>query len=60
MDIQWVKLVSWHAARPKDHADTSYCGRQFPDDAETSDSLPSGKSCESCARIVLRLTDDAA
>jgi len=59
MDITWVKLVSWHAARPKDHADTTYCGRDLPAGRPISDMLPAGKSCESCARIVLRLTDDA-
>jgi hypothetical protein len=60
MDIQWVKLRSWHAARPKDHADTTYCGRDIAAGAAVSDVLPAGKSCELCLRIVARLNDDAA
>jgi len=59
MDIQWVKIRSWHAARPKDHADTSYCGRDLDGSMPISDELPAGKSCESCLRIVARLNDDS-
>jgi hypothetical protein len=58
MDITWVKLISWHAARPKDHADTTYCGRQLPVGRPISDVLPAGKSCELCLRIIGRLNDD--
>jgi len=62
MDILWVQIKSWHAARPKDHADTSYCGqnliRAIP--LPISDELPAGKSCESCLRIVARIKDDHA
>jgi len=60
MDITWVKLTSWHAQRPKDHADTTYCGREIPVDAAISHELPAGKSCESCLRNVARLNDDAS
>lgn len=60
MNIIWVKIKSWHAQRPKDHADTTYCGRELPPDAPISDVLPSGKSCETCLRIVSRLNDDAS
>ena len=59
MDIQWVRIESWHAARPKDHADTAYCGRSLEGHTEISDELPNAKSCESCLRIVARLNDDA-
>ncbi len=58
MDIQWVQLVSWHAARPKDHADTAYCGRSLSAFKAVSDELPTGKSCESCLRIVARIQDN--
>lgn len=64
MDIQWVKIRSWHAARPKDHADSAYCGRSLinSDEAapplEISDKLPFGRSCETCLRILARITDD--
>lgn len=60
MDIQWVKYFrgSWHAARPKDHADTAYCGRSLDKFSEISHELPAGKSCETCLRSVARLQDD--
>jgi hypothetical protein len=58
MDIQWVKIKSWHAARPKDHADSSYCGQVLDGSMQISDELPAGKSCETCLRIVARIKDD--
>jgi len=60
MDIQWVKIRSWHAIRPHDHfGPSTYCGRTPKDNAEVVDELPTAKSCETCLRIVARLQDDA-
>jgi hypothetical protein len=60
MDIQWIRIASWHAARPRDYTESAYCGRDLTGRTEVSDELPSGKSCESCLRIVAHLNDDAA
>ncbi len=60
MDIQWVKLTSWHAARPKDYTETAYCGRSLAGVHDISDELPAGKSCEVCLRLVARINDHAA
>lgn len=61
MDIKWVKTRSWHAARPRDYTATSYCGRDLSADGlATSDELPgTGKSCETCLRIVQRIEEHA-
>ena len=60
MDMQWVLIKSWHALRPHDHGEpTTYCGRVLKGDEPTSDELPAEKSCELCARVVLRLLDDS-
>lgn len=59
MDIQYVKIKSWHALRPYDHfGPTTFCGRPG-EGREVVDELPSEKSCESCLRIVARRADDA-
>lgn len=55
----WIKMHadsgSWHAigtwTRVPDHART-LCGRTA--DGPTSDTLPSGRGCETCDRAVLR------
>jgi hypothetical protein len=60
MDIRWVKIESWHAARPRDYTETAYCGRSLEGQTEFSDELPAGKSCESCLRITARLIDDVS
>lgn len=57
MDITWVLLKSWRALRPKDHADSTYCGRLVPEGRPVSDELPNAKTCELCLRIVARLQD---
>ena len=60
MDIQWVKLRSFHALRPDAHfAATTYCGRDA-EGREVVDKLPAAKSCEVCLRTVARITDEAA
>lgn len=60
MDVEWVKLVSWHAARPRDYTETSYCGRSLMNTEERAAELPgSGKTCESCLRITRRIEEHA-
>jgi hypothetical protein len=57
MDVQWVKLRSWHALRPDTHfAAATFCGRAA-EGIEVVDKLPAGKSCELCLRIVGRNAD---
>jgi hypothetical protein len=60
MDIQWIRIKSWHAARPKDYTASAYCGRSLEGHTEVSDELPAGKSCEVCLRAVAHLVDDHA
>lgn len=61
MDIQWVKTRSWHAARPRDYTETSYCGRDLSAEGlETATELPgTGKTCESCLKITRRIEEHA-
>lgn len=59
MDVEWVKITSWHALRPYDHfGPTTFCGRDAADADEVKMTLPGGKSCETCLRIVARRQDD--
>lgn len=60
MDVQWVKLTSWHVLRPYDHfGPTTFCGRS----AEGLELAPlligAEKSCESCLRILAQRVADA-
>lgn len=58
MSIEWVRIRSWHALRvSRLIVPRTLCGRQTQADDARSDTLPSGKSCESCLRIVARLAD---
>lgn len=63
MDRQWVRIQSWHVVRfvyaTRANAYATMCGRLVPSDAEVSDALPSGKSCETCLRLYARLADRA-
>ena len=56
MNIVWFKLKSWHAFRGPTSA-VSYCGRVSSPYNETSNTLPAGKSCETCLRLVARFAD---
>jgi len=59
MDVQWFRIRSWHAVKLlSDRVGHTYalCGKQ-QSDAEIVDTLPSGKSCESCLRILARRVD---
>jgi len=57
MNVQWVRLKSWHALVPYDHhGPATFCGRDA-EGLEVRDELPAEKSCESCARILLRRLD---
>lgn len=60
MDVQWVKIKSWHALRPDPHfAAVTFCGRPVEGLPVVTD-LPAAKSCEICLRIVARINDDDA
>lgn len=57
--MTWVRIRSWHAVRTPTRAVDTYitrCGRTVQTQ-ETSDTLPEGKSCETCLRIVAREND---
>lgn len=56
MNIRWVRIASWHALR--DDGKT-LCGRSVnrTQAGNTLDELPSGRSCETCLRIVARRAD---
>lgn len=59
--MEWVRIVSWHAVLTPTRVPETYrtrCGRTVRN-AETSDDLPAGKSCETCLRIVARQADKA-
>ena len=64
MDRQWVKIRSFHAIRlvhpTRSNAYGTLCGRTVPADADVVDTLPAGKSCETCLRIHARQTDKPA
>lgn len=53
---QWVKLKSWHALRgPKDFfGPTTRCGRNAEDKEVVEDLPGTGKTCESCLKILQR------
>lgn len=58
MDIEWVRIRSWHAVLTPTRLPSTYktlCGRRGSGDTVTG--LPAGKSCESCLRIVARRAD---
>jgi hypothetical protein len=60
MDRTWFRIVSWHAASgliSRGSQRKLLCGRWAAPDAEQSDELPSGKSCESCLRAIARQDD---
>jgi hypothetical protein len=54
--VSFVKIRSWHVIRlTRSLEPRTLCGRVAPRSAETSDTLPlTDKSCESCARLVLK------
>jgi hypothetical protein len=59
MSRLYVKLLSVHVLDPdamEGHPRT-LCGRYPSIASEVSDTLPAGKSCESCLRIAVRLDD---
>ena len=58
MTIVWVRIISWHALRLDDLAGLTFCGRQPAAQAEVSNELPAGKSCETCLRLVARKADE--
>lgn len=61
MDVQWVKIRSWHAVKPNyrdsrwENDSLAFCGRRLMGAAV--DDLPDEKSCESCLRILAREAD---
>lgn len=57
MNVIWVLIRSWHAIRLDGK---TRCGRTVADDAQQVDTLPDGKSCETCLRWVARQRDVAA
>ncbi len=57
MNRTWFKIVSWHASagwESRGGLEKLLCGRWARVGAETSDTLPPGKSCETCLRKVAR------
>ena len=58
MNVTWVRIRSWHVVRlTRSIAPRTRCGRTASVDAETSDTLPAEKSCETCLRIIARDVD---
>jgi hypothetical protein len=56
--MEWIRIRSWHAIRNWSRVPgraITLCGRAAT--GETSDTLPEGKSCENCLRIVARKAD---
>ncbi len=61
-DVTWVRIRSWHAASglvSRAGGIKARCGRWVDPGNETSDTLPAGKSCETCLRLVARDNDGA-
>lgn len=60
MIVVWVEIRSWHAIRlTRSQITTTRCGRTAPASAPVSDTLPPGKSCETCLRLIAREADRA-
>jgi hypothetical protein len=58
MNILYVRTRSWHVIRLTRSLETrTLCGRTAGAAAETSDTMPAGKSCETCLRIVAGKAD---
>lgn len=58
MNVDWVRIKSWHAVRfNSGYGIGTYCGRRVDSGAEVTPELPTGKSCESCLRIIARHAD---
>jgi hypothetical protein len=56
MSILWVRIRSFHALANAGGTKT-LCGRSPALSAEVHDTLPAGKSCETCLRIIARKVD---
>lgn len=64
MDVKWVKIKAWHGVNASEHRPDvgrdffirTFCGRR-PHAQSLLDTLPAEKSCESCLRIIARLSD---
>jgi|PlaIllAssembly_1097288.scaffolds.fasta_scaffold07226_6 hypothetical protein len=56
----WRRIRSWHAVIPsRAFVVTTLCGRYIAPNAGVSDDVPtSGKTCESCLRIMARRSGD--
>lgn len=50
--VRKSERLSWHLFRTFTRGGTilAYCGRSLPGDAEEQDTLPAGRTCESCYR----------
>jgi hypothetical protein len=58
-DLQFVRIRSWHVVRLwSDRVGRTWtvCGRSIQN-ADIVDTLPAGKSCETCLRISARAAD---
>lgn len=54
-EVWWGLIRSWHAFRVTRAIEVrTYCGRVLPPGARTDQSMPTGKTCESCLRAVAR------
>lgn len=53
----WVRFrpeLSFHLLKvTRSLTPETRCGREIPDGAERSEDLPGGKSCETCARLLI-------
>jgi hypothetical protein len=57
MDLQWVKIKSWHAIRPHDHfGPTTYCSRDA-EGHEVRDDRPTEGICKICEVAAARNDD---
>ena len=61
MDPAWVRIRSWHVLMPTALPFVAYtrCGRRVWAPEIRAD-LPQGKSCESCARLVIHDAERAS
>lgn len=61
VDYQWFVIRSSHAVRliaSIDHAPKALCGKWGQSNQRILDVMPSGKSCESCLRIVAKASSE--
>lgn len=58
--MTWGRIRSWHALPPTRALVPfrTLCGRNVPTENRRSESLPDGKSCETCLRALAKLNGE--